>query len=247
MATFVLVPGAWLGGWAWQDVARDLRQRGHTVYPVTLTGVGERVHLGNAEIDLETHITDVVNLTVYEDLVEVILVGHSYAGIVVTGVADRVPARLSQLVFLDAAPFQNGQALLDVLPPEAKAATQRVVDDVGEGWKLPFPPFEELGPESSLAGLGKTERELMKARATPQPFATYRQPLRLTSSEPASYRRAAIICNEMRGLIAAGVPPIVAMTEPPWRNEELETGHWAMFSAPSDLAVLLDRIATDTR
>src|SRR5436190_9249036 len=101
VATYVLVGGAWIGGWAWQKVARNLRDRGHDVYPMTLTGLGERVHLARPEIDLETHMSDVINLINYEDLTDVILAGHSYSGMVVTGVADRVPDRLAQLVFVD--------------------------------------------------------------------------------------------------------------------------------------------------
>ena len=94
LATYVLVPGAWLGGWAWQDVAARLRRKGHDVYPVTLTGLGERVHLARPEVDLETHIADVVNTIKWNDLDDVILAGHSYAGTVITGVADRIPDRL---------------------------------------------------------------------------------------------------------------------------------------------------------
>ena len=101
MATFVLVPGFWLGGWAWHDVAQALRLAGHDVYPVTLTGLGERVHLGGPHVNLDTHITDVVNLLRYEDLRDVILVGHSYAAIVVNGAADQVPERIARLVFVD--------------------------------------------------------------------------------------------------------------------------------------------------
>src|SRR5690242_2869175 len=102
MATYVLVPGAWLGGWCWQRVTPLLRAAGHEVYTPTLTGLGERVHLGSPETDLDTHIQDIVNVLVYEDLRDVVLLGHSYSGMVVTGVADRVPDRLSQLVYLDA-------------------------------------------------------------------------------------------------------------------------------------------------
>jgi pimeloyl-ACP methyl ester carboxylesterase len=116
MATYVLVPGAWLGGWAWHDVAETLRDEGHEVYPVTLTGLGERVHLGRAEVDLETHITDVVNTIVANDLDDVILVGHSYAGTVVGGVADRVPERLERVVFVDTAPLADGMAATDIYP-----------------------------------------------------------------------------------------------------------------------------------
>src|SRR5918995_2086278 len=103
MAAYLLVPGAWLGGWAWKDVAARLRAEGHDVYPVTLTGLGERAHLATPDVDLETHIQDVVNVLFYEDLRDVVLVKHSYGGNVITGVADRSPERLRQLVYLDAA------------------------------------------------------------------------------------------------------------------------------------------------
>ena len=95
MAAYVLVGGGWLGGWCWQRVAPRLREEGQDAYPVTLTGLGERVHLASPQVDLETHITDVLNLIEFEDLHDVVLLGHSYAGIVITGVADRVPDRIS--------------------------------------------------------------------------------------------------------------------------------------------------------
>ena len=108
MATFVLVPGFWLGGWAWRDVAEPLRAAGHCVYPVTLTGLGERVQLGGPQVNLDTHIADVVNLLRYEQLHEVVLVGHSYAGTVITGVADQAPERIAQLVYVDTWPLPDG-------------------------------------------------------------------------------------------------------------------------------------------
>ena len=117
MTTDVLVSGAWLGGWCWQRIARNLRVRGHVVYPVTLTGLGERVHLARPDVGLDTHISDVVNVLDYEDLTGVVLVGHSYAGAVITGVADRRPERLAQLIYLDTGPLSDGQALLDFYPP----------------------------------------------------------------------------------------------------------------------------------
>lgn len=100
MSVYVLVGGGWLGGWCWQRVACRLREEGHDAHPATLTGLGERVHLASPEVDLDTHITDVINLIEFEDLHNVVLLGHSYAGLVVTGVADRVPDRISKLVYL---------------------------------------------------------------------------------------------------------------------------------------------------
>jgi len=241
LATYVLVPGAWLGGWAWQDVAGRLRAKGHDVYPITLTGLGERVHLARPEVDLETHIADVVNTIEWNDLDDVILTGHSYAGGVVTGVADRIPDRIQQLVYVDSAPFTDGMAMTDLYPPDALAALRQTVDESGEGWLYPFPGFAHLAEETSIAGLGESEQAAITARATPQPWATYTQPLRLEhADEAAPYRQVLIACDEMRGLVAAGVPQIAFMASPPWHYLELETGHWPMFSAPAELADLLD-------
>jgi pimeloyl-ACP methyl ester carboxylesterase len=245
MATFVLVPGAWLGGWAWHDVAALLRDKGHDVYPITLTGLGERVHLARPAVDLETHITDVVNTIQWNDLDDVILAGHSYAGIVVTGVADRIPDRIQQLVYVDSAPLADGMAMVDLYPPDALAALRQSVDQAGDGWRWPFPGFEKLAEDASLAGLGEPERALIAAKSVAQPWATYTQPLGLehADTEVTPYRPVLIACDDMRGLVAAEVPQIAVMAAPPWHYLELETGHWPMFSAPAELAELLDGLA----
>ena len=246
MAIFVLVPGAWLGGWAWRDVAARLRSREHDVYPITLTGLGERVHLARPEINLETHITDVVNTVEWNDLDDVILAGHSYAGIVVTGVADRIPDRIEQLVYVDSAPLADGMAMTDLYPPDALAGLQQAVDEAGDGWRWPFPGFEKLVEDASVAGLGNREQAMIATRATPQPWATYTQPLHLEHAvdEATPYRQILIACDDIRGLVAAGVPQIAALAAPPWHYLELETGHWPMFSAPVALAEMLDGLVT---
>ena len=115
MNTFVIVHGAWAGGWFFQETARFLRAAGHEVYTPTLTGIGERVHLGHPDIDLDTHIQDIVNVLEYEDLEDVSLVGYSYGGMVVTGVAERVPERIKQLIYLDAFVPVDGQSLADIM------------------------------------------------------------------------------------------------------------------------------------
>jgi pimeloyl-ACP methyl ester carboxylesterase len=245
LATYLLVPGAWMGGWAWKDVAARLRAQGHDVYPITLTGLGERVHLARPEIDLETHIADVVNVVKWNDLQDVIVVGHSYSGIVVTGVADRIPERLSQLVFVDSAPFADGMAFIDLYPAEARAGLERVVEQAGDGWRFPFPSFETLEKDASLAGLGEAERALMAEKAVAQPWQTYTQPLHLQGGHEASYKHVVIACDDFRNMVAAGIPQIVALTKPPWRFLELQTGHWPMLSAPGELAQLLDQLAVE--
>src|ERR687885_315704 len=127
MATYVLVHGGWHGGWCWRKVVPLLRRHGHEVYTPTLTGLGERSHLAHPLVDLETHVTDVVNVLFYEDLREVILLGHSNGGTLITAVAERVPERLAHLVYLDAFVPEDGQASVHLanFPPGALEARVR--------------------------------------------------------------------------------------------------------------------------
>jgi pimeloyl-ACP methyl ester carboxylesterase len=245
MAVYVLVGGGWLGGWCWQRVARRLRQEGHDAYPATLTGLGERVHLASPEVDLDTHITDVVNLIEFEDLHDVVLLGHSYAGLVVTGVADRVPERIAHLVYLDTGPIPNGTALIETFPPAARGYIERQVDESGDGWRFPVPPQEEMATFGSLEGLDDARLEALRSRAVDQPFGTFRQPLRLENPAREGLPKVGILCSfsleEVQAIIASGNPVFREMTSPNWRFVELPTGHYPMFSRPEDLAaVLLD-------
>jgi pimeloyl-ACP methyl ester carboxylesterase len=242
MAVYVLVGGGWLGGWCWQGVARRLREEGHDAYPVTLTGLGERVHLASPQVDLETHITDVVNLIKYEDLHGVVLLGHSYAGLVVTGVADRVPERISQLVYLDTGPIPNGTALIETFPTEAKTHIEQQVEESGDGWRFPIPPPEELATFGSLEGLDEARLELLRSRAVDQPFGTFTQPLELKNTAREALPKVAILCSfsleEVQAIIDSGNPVFREMASPTWRFVELPTGHYPMFSRPDDLAVV---------
>jgi pimeloyl-ACP methyl ester carboxylesterase len=243
MTTYVLVGGGWLGGWCWQRVARRLRDKCHDAYPATLTGLGERVHLASAEVDLETHITDVVNLMEFEDLHDVVLLGHSYAGLVVTGAADRIPDRVSQLVYLDTAPLPDGTILIDSFPPEARKRIEEQVEELGDGWRVPMPPREELADFGSLEGLDEDHLRLLRSRATPQPFRTYTQPLRLENPLREELPKLGIVCSfslaQVKEMIASGNPVFRELASPKWRFVELPTGHWPMFSRPEDLAQLL--------
>jgi pimeloyl-ACP methyl ester carboxylesterase len=245
MAEYVLVGGAWLGGWCWKPIARQLRNQGHDAYPVTLSGLGERSHLASPEVDLETHITDAVNLIEFEDLRDVFLLGHSYAGIVVTGVADRISERIAQLVYLDSGPVPDGFAYLDTQPPEVRQYTEREVRTRGDGWCLPMPSWDELENihGASLEGLGEERRELMRSRAVAQPFGTYTQPLRLGNATREVLPKLLITNSfplaQVKELIASEHPWFRELAGPEWRFVELPTGHWAMFSRPDDLAALL--------
>jgi pimeloyl-ACP methyl ester carboxylesterase len=247
MATYVLVPGAWLGGWAWQDVSRRLRAAGHDVYPVTLTGLGERVHLATPDTDLETHITDVVNVMDHEDLSDVVLVGHSYGGHVVQGAADRSPERIATVVYVDTGPLGDGAAFVDFYPPDTRAALESVVTAAGDGWRLPFPGIDGLAQQASIAGLDSAARDVMQRRAVAQPFATYTQPLRL-KHEQVSYPRHVIFCSDggftvrqARTALASDDPGMFgAFAGPGWEFDEIHTGHWPMLSQPEQLTALLE-------
>jgi pimeloyl-ACP methyl ester carboxylesterase len=248
MTTYVLVGGAWLGGWCWQPVARQLRSQGHDVYPVTLTGLGERAHLATPEVDLDTYIADVVNLIEFEDLRDVVLVGHSYAGLLVTGVADRVPERLRVLAYLDSGPAPDGTAYVDFLPPPARELVDRLVEQSGDGWQLPMPTWEELEHVmgASLDGLGADERGRMRDRAVPQPVRTWTQPLSLKNPATEQLPKLLITCSfplaQVKEMISSGHPWFRDLTGPQWSFQELPTGHWPMFSTPGPLASLLARI-----
>ena len=243
MAAYVLVGGGWLGGWCWQRVAPRLREEGHDAYPVTLTGLGERVHLASAQVDLQTHITDVVNVIEFEDLHDVVLLGHSYAGIVVTGVADRVPDRISKLVYLDTGPLPGGTALIETFPTEARRHIERQVEELGDGWRFPMPPQEELATFGSLQGLDDAQLELLRSRAVDQPFGTFTQPLQLKNPARKALAKVGIVCSfsleEVEAIIASGNPLFREMASPNWRFIELPTGHYPMFSRADDLAAVL--------
>lgn len=251
--TFVLVPGACLGAWCWREVTARLREYGHEIYPVTLTGLGERVHLADPDVDLDTHIADVVNLLDYEDLRDVVLVGHSYAGIVITGVADRRPERLSAVVYLDAGPLPDGVAIVDAQSRAQREQQLAAVNQLGEGWRWPVPDRETLtsGAFGSASGLNAAHLRLLEQRATPQPYATFTSPLRLSSKCPRGVRRVAIFCSEgglsvhaLRRLIAEGDPRAASFADPDWELRELPTGHWSMLSAPVPLAEALHEVAS---
>jgi pimeloyl-ACP methyl ester carboxylesterase len=137
---FVLVHPAWLGGWCWRKIAPLLRARGHDVYTPTLTGLGERAHLSKPDIGLDTHVEDIVKVLEFEDLSRVILAGNSSAGMVITGVADRVSERISQLVYIDAFVPEDGQSLVDLLPADRRQAMEDLVKAEGQGWLRPGSP-----------------------------------------------------------------------------------------------------------
>jgi pimeloyl-ACP methyl ester carboxylesterase len=243
MATFVLVPGFWLGAWVWEAVGRDLRSAGHEVHPVTLTGLGDRVHLATPEVDLETHAADVVNTIEYAGLEEVILVGHSGGGLPVALAADRIPARLSRVVYLDSAPLPDGMAQFDVNPPGTQEEIEKRVAAEGDGWRLPPPAFTGEDPVNQ-AGLSEADLALLRERGVPQPFATARQPLR--RDHHASVPETLVACvfpeAHVRQMIADRHPMFAGFDGPP-QVVPLPTGHYPMLSRPADTVRALGSLA----
>ncbi|MGW5642769.1 alpha/beta fold hydrolase [Saccharopolyspora sp. NPDC003752] len=240
MATIVLVPGFWLGAWAWDDVTRELRELGHDVHAVTLPGLADRAAEAGPEVGVETHIADLVGLIEDNDLREVVLVGHSGGNVPVTGAADRVPDRVARVVYVDAGPMPSGMAVLDSNPPEVQEEWRKAVEAEGDGWRLPLPEF---GVED-LAGLSDEQLARMRAMSTPQPFATATQPLRRPDAVPdvpISVIASTFTPEEVKALVDAGIPMFALLAGADLHH--LPTGHWPMFSRPADLAAMLSDIA----
>lgn len=208
---------------------------GHSVYLATLTGLGERVHLAGPQVDLDTYIADVVNLLRYEELRDVVLVGHSWAVTVITGVADQAPERIARLIYVDTWPLPDGVAQSDLNPPEVRQAQERQVAMQGEGRRLPLPTWEELDQGAELRGLGE--------RSVEQPFGTTTQPVRLTNPAREALTKTGIWCSltvaEVQELIASYPALCSELAKPGRRFIELPTGHWPMFSRLRELAELL--------
>jgi len=241
MATFVFVPGAWLGGWCWQEMTPRLRAAGHQVYTPTLSGLGERRHLGGPQIDLDTHLQDIVNVLEFEELRDVTLVGHSYGGFVVTGVADRAPERVRQVIYLDASVPEDGMSLFSGGPPAFKAMVEEAAREQGDGWGWPLPSPEVLGSFVSIAGIDEEDLRWFYAKATPHPVGTLRQPIRFSDATWKTVGRAYISCTAER--TSESAREMHARTSPDWGYGELATGHWPMFSMPAQTVELLAELA----
>lgn len=231
MTTYVLVHGAYHGGWCWRDVARDLRTRGHEAFTPTLTGLGERKHLISPAVNLSTHIEDVAAVLEWEDLRDVVLVGHSYGGMVTTGVADRLPHRIADMVYLDATVPKDGQSVLDVQPP-GRAAW--MADRARAAGGLAAPPVE-----ADVYGvIEPAQKAWVDGKCTPQPFATLSQKLRL-SGAPADRiaRRLYILCTDPALPYMQGFHDWAEAEG--WDVAQMETGHDAMVTEPAALAEIL--------
>ena len=228
MAIFVVAHGAWSAGWAWKKMRPLMRAAGHEFWTPTYTGIGERVHLANPDIDLDTHIRDVIGVLEFEDLRDVVLIGHSYGGMVATGVADRARERIAKLIYLDAFVPEDGKSLLDYVGEHGKKIRQAA----GDGWRVPANP---MPPDTAPADL-----EWAAPKRVPQPVKTIATPIRLAGNNPPP--RSYIYCQRA----APGDPfrqfAALAQREG-WPYFELDASHNPHITMPDELASLLNRIA----
>jgi pimeloyl-ACP methyl ester carboxylesterase len=228
-ATFVLVHGAWHGGWCYARVAELLRARGYRVFTPTMTGLGERVHLASADVTLSTHVTDIVNVLKFEDLHDVVLCGHSYGGLVISGVVEAVPERIAALVYLDAFVPENGQSLHDLVP-ESNRARQSEGAAANGGF---IPPIA-----AAHFGVNERDRAYVDSMCVPQPLETMRERLILTGARERVAHKTYLRAGEYRSI------PFEAARErftgaPGWVVEVIPSGHDAMLDAPDELAAAL--------
>ncbi len=232
MTTFVVAHGAWSAGWAWKKMRPLLRSRGHELVTPTYTGLGERAHLARPEVDLETHIADIVAVLEFEDLKNVILLGHSYGGMVATGVADRARERIATLVYVDAFAPKDGDSVFSLTPARRAAMTAAAAD----GWKMP--------PSEMPADTPEADRAWAVPRRTPQPIKTFDQPLRLKHGE-LTLPRHYIYCQRCRP--DDGFRRFLDRArQEGWGTHEIDASHNPHITAPEALAKLLNEIA-DTR
>ncbi|MEU8379541.1 alpha/beta fold hydrolase [Streptosporangium sp. NPDC048865] len=237
-ATYVLVHGAWHDGRSWNRVAPLLAARGHRVLTPSLTGHGDRAHLLGPEVGLTTHVDDIVGLVLGHDLDDIVLVGHSYAGMVISSVANRIPERVSRLVYVDAMVPAHGENAVDVMP-----VTQVMIDAAAGGahpWRIPPPP--ELPAPLGLFGVTDPDDiAWLRTTLTDESVLCFQQPAETDNPAQASIPRVHILCvgGEPEGVTRRPVPETQPNGEPS-RVHELETGHDAMITRPMELSALLE-------
>lgn len=242
MATYVLVHGAFNGGWCWRHVARRLRAEGHEVFTPTLTGAGERSHLLTPNVGLSMHIQDVVNVLTYEDLHDVILAGHSYAGMVVTGVVDREPGRVKQLVYVDSAAPSDGQNATGAFADGTAAVLSSMSEGTKESWLL---------PPLSMEAEGITRDEdiaWVSSKRVAHPLLALQEALRFTSDGVAKVSKSYIYAKRRDGLVKTfGVDPLKPFSDRAraegFRMFEIDAGHALMINAPNELSEALLELA----
>jgi pimeloyl-ACP methyl ester carboxylesterase len=242
MATFVLVHGAWHGGWCYRDTAAALRAAGHTVFTPTHTGLGERAHQAGENVTLETHVRDVCGCIESEELTDVILCGHSYGGMVITSVADRMPERIKALAYLDAYVPEHGESMIDqyrkTLTPEQAAETTARVRSAArtnsDGMMLPRP--------AEAFNVAPARRAWVDRRCVPQALATFEMPVLLTGAGAQVTQRVYILADNWDPSPFRWFAARLEAT-PGWRVVRFPCGHDVMVDMPVELAQELMRLA----
>jgi pimeloyl-ACP methyl ester carboxylesterase len=233
--TYVLVHGAYHGGWCWKFVANILRAQGHRVFTPTLTGLGERAHLSAFNPDLDMMITDIVQVIETEELTDVILVGHSFAGTVVSGVTDRLGTVIRHLVYLDALVIESGKAVTDGGSPEMREAFGALRIANGGNGLIDTPPIDFFALKTA------TQAQWVARRLTPQPVESFFSKLKLNhplgNGRPVTY----ITCTDPY-FKPTEPSREFAKTRPGWKHMDIATGHDAMVSAPEQLTRFLGEI-----
>ena len=227
MATYVLVHGAWHGGWCWRRVADRLIDHGHTVYTPTLTGVGERSHLRTRDTDLTTQITDVVNVMKWEDLNDIVLVGHSYGGFVISGVVEHMESAISSIVYLDAFLPEDGDCLADNWTPERRKTLYEQAE-TGE----PTPPFA-----AEFFAVNAADRDWVDNKCTPHPAKCFTERLKLTGARERIANKTYIYASGWNSHFTPSYEK--AKADPSWRVLTLPCGHDVMLDMPDELSEIL--------
>jgi len=228
MATFVVAHGAWSAGWAWKKMHPLMQARGHRLITPTMTGLGERGHLADPDIDLDTHIADILGVLTFEDLTNVNLIGHSYGGMVASGVADRARSRIAKLIYLDAFAPNDGDSVLDLLPPSARTQRQATADGM-------IPPVS-MPPDTPAE-----DHAWCAPRRLPQPAKTFEQKLKLQNG-PLTLPRHYIYCSRIAPDDRFRQFYERAKREG-WGASEMDSSHNPHITCPEALADLLSRIA----
>ncbi len=230
--TYVLVHGAWRGGWIWREVADLLTGRGHKVFTPTLSGVADRSHLLSRDINLGTHIADIVNLMKWEELDDIVLCGHSYAGMVVSGVAEEMSHAISSIVFLDAFMPENGHSLFDYLNQERREATLALIER-GAITQEPIP--------AAVFGVSEKKRAWVDSKCTPHPIRCFTQKLTLTGARERIPKKTYIFATEWSSHFRPFYEK--AKADPAWRTYEVACGHDVMVDMPERLAEILEDVS----
>ena len=236
MRTFILVHGTWGGGWQWRDVADRLRAKGNTVFTPTLTGLGEREHLISRDANLEMHINDIAAVIRYEKLETVVLVGTSYAGLVISGVADRLSHRITTLIYLNAALPVNGKSMLDTLPEERRNTVKKLAEVEGDGYRVPTSLVLDTGIEDN------DRRDDFLRRMTPHPLESLLQPIHLCGKFEQVPRKAYVLATKKISHHFREHYDWAKNTNG-WTAHEMPTYHYPMATAPEATSELLMEIA----